>query len=254
MQYEELFGIKYALTNYHEACLLIIKKAKEENKKEGFGVSALAVHGLIEGYKNPGLRTQINNIDLVVADGQPIKWALNYFHNAGLDERVYGPTLMLKVLQQADLNCIPIFLYGSTESTLEKLSAFIKQKYPMAAIAGIQADRFRESTDEEKALDRKKIVESGAKIVFVGRGCPRQEKWVAENKEFLPVVMIAVGAAFDFHAGNVRQAPGWMQDRGLEWLYRLMKEPGRLWKRYLITNSHFVLLFLVNAFKQIFKR
>jgi N-acetylglucosaminyldiphosphoundecaprenol N-acetyl-beta-D-mannosaminyltransferase len=124
----------------------------------------------------------------------------------------------------------------------------------MAAIAGIQADRFRESTDEEKALDRKKIVESGAKIVFVGRGCPRQEKWVAENKEFLPVVMIAVGAAFDFHAGNVRQAPGWMQDRGLEWLYRLMKEPGRLWKRYLITNSHFVLLFLVNAFKQIFKR
>jgi exopolysaccharide biosynthesis WecB/TagA/CpsF family protein len=237
MQYEELFGIKYALTNYHEACLLIIKKAKEENKKEGFGVSALAVHGLIEGYKNPGLRTQINNIDLVVADGQPIKWALNYFHNAGLDERVYGPTLMLKVLQQADLNCIPI-----------------KQKYPMAAIAGIQADRFRESTDEEKALDRKKIVESGAKIVFVGRGCPRQEKWVAENKEFLPVVMIAVGAAFDFHAGNVRQAPGWMQDRGLEWLYRLMKEPGRLWKRYLITNSHFVLLFLVNAFKQIFKR
>lgn len=254
MQYEELFGIKYALTNYHEACLLIIGKAKEENKKEGFCVSALAVHGLIEGYKDPVLRAQINSIDLVVADGQPIKWALNYFHNAGLDERVYGPTLMLKVLQQADLYCIPIFLYGSTASTLEKLSAFISQKYPMARIAGVQADRFRESSDEEKALDRKTIIESGAKIVFVGRGCPRQEKWVAENKELLPVVMIAVGAAFDFHAGNVSQAPSWMQDKGLEWLYRLMKEPNRLWKRYLITNSIFIWLFLVNAIKQVFKR
>ena len=129
MQYEELFGIKYALTNYHEACLLIIKKAREENKKEGFGVSALAVHGLIEGYKDPVLRRQINKIDLVVADGQPIKWALNYFHKAKLDDRVYGPTLMLKVLQQADLYCLPIFLYGSKESTLQKLSDFIKQKY-----------------------------------------------------------------------------------------------------------------------------
>jgi len=254
MDYRELFGIRYAITNYHEACFLIIKKANEKNKSNGFGVSALAVHGLIEGYKNPTLKKQINSLDLVVADGQPIKWALNYFHNAEMGDRVYGPTLMLKILQQADLHCIPVFLYGSTAQTLKKLSAFIQQKYPNATIAGVQADRFRDSTEEEKELDRKTITESGAKIVFVGRGCPRQEKWVAENKESLPLVMIAVGAAFDFHAGNVKQAPSWMQNNGLEWFYRLMKEPGRLWKRYLNTNSIFIGLFLRKAIKELFKR
>lgn len=254
MEYRELFGINYAITNYHEACLLIIKKANEEHKLKGFGVSALAVHGLIEGYKNPALKRQINSLDMVVADGQPIKWALNYFHKAEMEDRVYGPTLMLKILQQANLHCIPVFLYGSTAATLEKLSAFIQQKYPNATIAGVQADRFRDSTEEEKELDRKTIIESGAKIVLVGRGCPRQEKWVAENKENLPLVMIAVGAAFDFHAGNVKQAPDWMQNNGLEWFYRLMQEPGRLWKRYLITNSIFLGLFLRKAIKELFKR
>ena len=102
-------------------------------------------------------------------------------------------------------------------------------------------------------MDRQKIIASGAQLVFVGRGCPRQERWVAENKNFLPAVMLAVGAAFDFHAGTVKQAPSWIQGMGLEWLFRLSQEPNRLWKRYLITNSYFIYLFMVNALKKSFK-
>lgn len=251
MHYESLFGIRYAITNYEEACQIILNKAMEG---EGYAVTALAVHGLIEGYKNTRLRSQINEIDLVVPDGQPIRWALNYFFNASLKDRVYGPTLMLNVLSAAAQNKMGIFLYGSRPETIEKLSSFISRTYPGIVISGTQADRFRDSTSEEVTQDRETIIKSGAQIVFVGRGCPRQEKWVADNKPFLPAVLIAVGAAFDFHAGNVKQAPGWVQDAALEWLYRLVKEPGRLWKRYLFTNSIFIGLFLLNAVKKGFKR
>ena len=251
MHYESLFGIRYTITEYEEACHIIINKAKEG---QSYAVTALAVHGLIEGYRNQLLMSQINKIDMVVPDGQPIRWALNYFFNASLKDRVYGPTLMLKVLSAAEQNKIGIFLYGSTPETIKKLTSFISRTYPGIVISGTQADRFRDSTLEEVAQDRETIIKSGAQIVFVGRGCPRQEKWVVENKYFLPAVLIAVGAAFDFHAGNVKQAPGWIQDAGLEWLYRLVKEPRRLWKRYLITNSVFIGLFFINAVKKGFKR
>lgn len=250
MHYESLFGIRYAITDYEEASNLIINKAKEG---QSYTVTALAVHGLIEGYKNQQLRSQINEIDLVLPDGQPIRWALNYFFNALLKNRVYGPTLMLKVLSGAEHNKIGVFLYGSKAETIEKLALFISKKYPDIIISGMQSDRFRDATSKEMDEDRENIIKSGAQIVFVGRGCPRQEKWVAENKSFLPAVLIAVGAAFDFHAGNVKQAPGWVQDAGFEWLYRLAKEPGRLWKRYLITNSVFIWLFFINALKKAFK-
>jgi N-acetylglucosaminyldiphosphoundecaprenol N-acetyl-beta-D-mannosaminyltransferase len=120
----------------------------------------------------------------------------------------------------------------------------LKKNFPSLLIAGVQEDRFRESTEEEKKLDRETIIRSGAKIVFVGRGCPRQEKWVADNREHIPAVLVAVGAAFDFHAGTVKQAPRWMQDNGMEWLFRLLQEPRRLWRRYVVTNSQFILVFL----------
>ena len=161
---------------------------------------------------------------------------------------------MLHVLEASQTTGVKIFLYGSTENTIMKLRSFIQKKYPDTNVVGIQADRFRESTKEEIELDRKTIINSGANIVFVGRGCPRQERWVAENKDYLPAVLIAVGAAFDFHAGNVEQAPSWMQRNGLEWLYRFTKEPKRLWRRYLLTNSMFLGLFLVYAFKKVFSR
>ena len=119
-----------------------------------------------------------------------------------------------------------VYLYGSTPETLEKFVAFININYPGVNIAGIHPDRFREATPEEDPADIEKINESGAHIVLVGRGCPRQEKWVAHHLGKINAVMMAVGAAFDFHAGNISQAPAWMQQAGMEWFYRLIQEPG----------------------------
>ncbi|MFN5375148.1 MAG: WecB/TagA/CpsF family glycosyltransferase, partial [Chitinophagaceae bacterium] len=153
---------------------------------------------------------------------------------------------------QAELRKIPVYFYGSKQSTLDLLRENLLEQFPSLQIVGMQADRFRESTDEEKADDRNLISTSGAKLVFVGRGCPRQEKWVSENKEHIPAVLIAVGAAFDFHAGTVKQAPAWIQNIGLEWLFRLFQEPKRLWKRYFTTNSLFLYLFFKDSLKKLF--
>ena len=252
----DLFGIQYSVVDYDSAVNQITSWVHGLNKNpidvSGYGVTALAVHGLIEGYKNNELRSQLNSIDLVVPDGQPIMWAMNWFHSTGLKDRVYGPTLTLKVLSAAAEQEIPVFFYGSKQSTLDQLKSNLLTQFPSLQIVGMQADRFRESTEEEKKIDRNTIKESGAKLVFVGRGCPRQEKWVAENKPHLPAVLLAVGAAFDFHAGTVKQAPEWMQDIGLEWLYRLNQEPKRLFKRYLTTNSLFLYLFFKATLKKVF--
>jgi exopolysaccharide biosynthesis WecB/TagA/CpsF family protein len=253
----DLFGINYAVVDYSSAVNQILTWVEEIEQtpavRQGFGVTALAVHGLIEGYRNADLQQQINSIDLIVPDGQPVRWAMNWFHKTELKDRVYGPTLTLQLIKTAAEKNIPIYFYGSHQLTLNKLSKNLEEKFPNLNIVGMQADRFRESTEEEKELDRQKINASGAQLVFVGRGCPRQERWVAENKNHLPAVLLAVGAAFDFHAGTVKQAPSWMQNMGLEWLYRLSQEPNRLWKRYLITNSYFIYLFLVKGLKKSFK-
>ena len=252
----DLFGINYTVADYSSAVDQILFYLDMMNHpkatKSGYGVTALAVHGLIEGYNNPELKKQINSIDMVVPDGQPVRWAMNWFHNSGLKDRVYGPTLTLNILYQAELRKIPVYFYGSKQSTLDLLRSSLLKQFPALQIVGMQADRFRDSTEEEKAYDRNLITNSGAKFVFVGRGCPRQEKWVAENKEHIPAVLIAVGAAFDFHAGTVKQAPAWIQNIGLEWLFRLLQEPKRLWKRYFMTNSLFLFLFFKASLKKVF--
>jgi exopolysaccharide biosynthesis WecB/TagA/CpsF family protein len=190
----------------------------------------------------------VHKIHMNVPDGQPVRWALNSFYNAGLPDRVYGPQLTLKVLEKANQHRLKVFLYGSTRRTLEKFAAFIERSYPGVILCGQHIDRFREATPEEDEQDIEKINNSGAHIVLVGRGCPRQELWVANHIGKIDAVMMAVGAAFDFHAGLLPQAPNWMQDRGLEWLFRLIQEPRRLWKRYLTTNSYFIYLFIKHKF------
>jgi N-acetylglucosaminyldiphosphoundecaprenol N-acetyl-beta-D-mannosaminyltransferase len=236
-----LFGIIYTATDYSAATKLIIDNA---SKNRSFGVSALAVHGLITAYRAPALKLLVNKIDLVVPDGQPIRWALNSFYRAGLKDRVYGPTLTLKVLKAANFENLKVYLYGSTAETCKRFSRFININFPNVKIVGVHVDRFREASEQEDISDVAKINATGAHIVLVGRGCPRQEVWVAEHLGKVNAAMMAVGAAFDFHAGTVKQAPRWMQDSGLEWLFRLIQEPERLWKRYLLTNTIFILLFL----------
>ena len=239
MKKVNVFGISYSVTDYAQAADEIVQHAEA---RHSFGVSALAVHGLIEGYKNPLLKEKIEKIDLVVPDGQPVKWAMNFFYNTRLAERVYGPTLTLKVLECANAKKLNVFLYGSKEDTLNRLSDFIHRTFPDVQIVGIHPDRFRDATPEEDAEDIAKINQSQAHIVLVGRGCPRQEIWVSDHLGKVNAAMMAVGAAFDFHANVTRQAPPWMQKRGLEWLFRLCSEPRRLWKRYLTTNTIFIYL------------
>ena len=239
---KQLFSVNYSITNYIEASEIIIEKAISH---KSFGVTALAVHGLIESVKSKPLTHLINRLDMVVPDGQPVRWALNSFYKVKLKDRVAGPILTDFVLSKANYNSLSIYLYGSTSATLEKMKEVIRRKYPNITISGTHADRFREATAEEDAQDTKKINESGAHIVLVGRGCPRQEKWVANHLGLINAPMLAIGAAFDFIAGNIVLAPKWIQDIGMEWLYRLVQEPKKLWKRYLTTNTHFIYLFIL---------
>lgn len=241
MKKYSLFGVTYSATNYQQASDLIVDHAI---RNDSFGVSALAVHGLITAYKTPSLKNLINQIDLVVPDGQPIRWAINSFYKANLNDRVYGPTLTLKVLEKANNLSLKIYLYGSTKNTCDRFVKFITTNYPGVQIVGVHVDRFRDATNSEDQDDVNKINFSGANIILVGRGCPRQEIWVATHLGKVNGAMLAVGAAFDFYAGTVKQAPKWMQASGMEWLFRLIQEPRRLWRRYLFTNSTFIFLFL----------
>lgn len=245
----KLFLPDYANVDYESASDIIIENAEQ---RKSFGVSALAVHGLMESVNNIELGRVINKIDLIVPDGQPVRWALNSFYKLGMKDRVYGPELTLRVLKKANSNSLSVYLYGSTESTLDKLQAFITREFPQIQICGIHVDRFREATPQEDLEDIKKINASGANIVLVGRGCPRQEFWVANHKDKVNAAMMAVGAAFDFHAGTLKQAPKWMQANGLEWFFRLLMEPKRLARRYFITNSQFTLTFL--RFKLLYRK
>jgi N-acetylglucosaminyldiphosphoundecaprenol N-acetyl-beta-D-mannosaminyltransferase len=236
-----VFGINYSATDYKEATGIIIEKAKN---RESFTVSALAVHGLISAFKDPILEEKVNKINLVVPDGQPVKWALNRFYNLELTDRIYGPFLTLNVLKKANIEGLSIFLYGSTKETLDSLEEFVIKNFPKVRIAGIHQDRFRDATEDEDRADIEKINSSGANIVLVGRGCPRQEIWVSDHLGLVNAPMLAVGAAFDFFAGTKPMAPDWMQKKGLEWLFRLMSEPRRLFGRYFETNGHFLKLYL----------
>ncbi len=239
----KLFWPDYADVDYESASEIIIEKARSNSS---FGVSALAVHGLITSLNDPVLKELINRIDLIVPDGQPVRWALNSFYKLDMKERVYGPELTLHVLRKANEVGLAVFLYGSNQQTSDLFKAFIVREFPRIRLVGQHIDRFREATQEEDILDIGRINQSGANIVLVGRGCPRQEIWVANHLSKIDAVMMAVGAAFDFHAGTLSQAPEWMQKRGLEWLFRLAKEPRRLWRRYLVTNSQFLLKFFKN--------
>jgi N-acetylglucosaminyldiphosphoundecaprenol N-acetyl-beta-D-mannosaminyltransferase len=163
--------------------------------------------------------------------------------------RVYGPDLMLAWCKRAAQGGIPIYLYGSTEETLQKLSETLQRQFPGLPIAGTHAPPFRALSPQEEAADVDRIHQSGARVVLVGLGCPKQEQWMHRQLGHFPGVMIGVGAAFNFFSGEVSQAPRWMMALGLEWLYRFSQEPRRLWRRYLLNNPLFVLIFAMQLLR-----
>jgi exopolysaccharide biosynthesis WecB/TagA/CpsF family protein len=207
-----------------------------------FAVSALAVHGVMEAVLDPAHRYRLNHMELIVADGQPVRWALNHLHSTGLRQRVYGPNLTLSVIARAEQEGLPVYFYGSTKNVLDLLCANLQRRFPNLRIAGATPSTFGRISPDAADRIGEQIRQSGAQIVFVGLGCPRQEVWAYEFRERLNVPILAVGAAFPFLAGTLRQAPQWMQDRGLEWLFRLCTEPRRLWRRYLLLSPAYLLL------------
>ena len=198
------------------------------------------VHSVVTVRSDPEFAAAIERADLAAPDGMPVAWRLRRSGYAN-QQRIDGPGLMLRSCERAAADGTPIFLLGSTSATLERLRARLAERYPRLKIAGTASPPYSPALAQarEPAL-LERIRGSGAGIVFVSLGCPKQEKWMASNVEKLNLVMMGVGAAFDFHAGVVERAPVWMQDCGLEWLHRLARDPRRLWRRYLTTNSRFV--------------
>jgi N-acetylglucosaminyldiphosphoundecaprenol N-acetyl-beta-D-mannosaminyltransferase len=205
-------------------------------------VCVTPVHALMDLRKEPNLRRIAYNSALTTPDGMPIVWLLKAVGHKHVS-RVYGPDLMLAVCQHGLSRNYRHFLYGSTPETLVMLSQRLQQKFPNIQITGSFAPPFRSLTNDEDQDVIHRINQSAADIVWVGIGSPKQERWMAEHiYKTNAKVMLGVGAAFDFHAGTKQQAPRWMQRSGLEWFFRLLSEPGRLWKRYLISNTMFIFL------------
>ena len=207
-------------------------------------VCVTGVHGVMESQADPGLRDIHNRSGLTTPDGMPMVWAGRW---AGVEhmDRVYGPDLMLELLQVAAQRGWRSFFYGGAEGTPELLARRLQERFPGLLVAGTHSPPFRPLTDDEDADVVARINGSGADIVWVGLSTPKQERWMADHVERLDApVLLGVGAAFDIHAGTLRQAPRWMQRAGLEWLFRLLAEPRRLWRRYLRNNPLFVLSIL----------
>ncbi len=236
---KNILGVQVDAVDYEAAIQRIVDAAAS---REPLAVTATAVHGLMEGATDPEHQYRLNHLELVVPDGQPVRWALNKFHDAGLTDRVYGPNLMLKTCAAAEQHDIPIYLFGGTIELLERLSGKLTAQFPGLRIARLRPSKFRTTDEAEKQELIDDIVASGAGITMVGLGCPRQEIWAYEFKDHINMPVLAVGAAFNFHAGELDQAPPMLQKYGLEWAYRLAKEPKRLWRRYLLLNPYYLLL------------
>jgi N-acetylglucosaminyldiphosphoundecaprenol N-acetyl-beta-D-mannosaminyltransferase len=237
-------GVMVDAIDYEAVVERIIGAAHE---RRSMSVSALAVHGVMTGVLDPAHRYRLNHLDLVVPDGQPVRWALNGLYKTRLTDRVYGPTLTLKLCETAAAESLPVYFYGSQPNVLYELSRNLCERFPNLKIAGSQPSRFRPLSASEKLEVAQSIVDSGAQLTFVGLGCPRQEVWAYEYRDLLPMPIIAVGAAFDFHAQTLPQAPEHLQRAGLEWFYRLAREPRRLWRRYLLLNPYFSWLIFLQA-------
>lgn len=232
-----ILGINIHAIDYEYAVNKIVTAAE---KKAPYAVSALAVHGVMTGFLDPIHARRLNGMDLVVPDGQPVRWALWWLHKQPLPDRVYGPNLTLRVAQAFAEKGLSIYLYGSKLEVLIRFAERLQQRFPQLQIVGMEPSKFRRLDREERKELVARIRASGASAVFLGLGCPRQEVWAYEYRQLLGIPILAVGAAFDFHAGTLPQAPQKMQDLGLEWLFRLLQEPNRLWRRYVILNPMYL--------------
>lgn len=235
-------------TSYIAATNRVIKWARE-------GRSAMVclgnVHMVMTAYDDPMFAKVVGDADLVTHDGMPLVWALRLLGHPGI-ERVYGPHLMLFVCQAAMRKKIPIGLYGGRPDVLEDLGTRLRERFPGIEIVFQVSPPFRTPTKEEDDRNLKLLRDSGARILFVGTGCPKQENWIHRNRRRFSGPMLGVGQAFDIHSGHTRMAPRWIQNLGMEWGYRLCTEPRRLWRRYLKNNPRYLALVAIQLFERSF--
>ena len=216
------------------------------------------VHSVVTASQDAAFGRVVQEADMATPDGAPVAWMLRRLGHAG-QQRINGPDLMWRYCEarqgmdsrlrgnDGTANGSGIFLYGSSEQTLATLKAKLSAAFPALNIAGAISPPFRALTSDEDDVIVAQINASNAGVVFVSLGCPKQELWMEAHRGRIHAVMIGVGAAFDYHAGTIQRAPKWMQDCGLEWLHRLASEPRRLWRRYLVTNT----LFVIGAARQL---
>ena len=239
-----VLGVLVDAVDYEAAVHRIIDAALA---RRTLAVSALAVHGVMTGRRDPVQRQLLNQFDIVAPDGQPVRWGLNLLYRTRLREAVRGTDLTLQVLQAAAENDLPAFFYGSRQDVIDALVFSLRRRFPRLRVAGAEPSKFRKVSLEERQAIVACIRDSGARIVFVGLGCPRQEVFVYELRKELSMPMIAVGAAFDYLSDFLPQPPRAIRRVGLEWLWRLTLEPQRLWSRYLLLNPAYLSLLALQA-------
>ena len=241
-----VLGVEYFIGDLRTATEAVIERARGG----GGGYSCLCgVHGIVTAQHSDAMMRALDGAWLNFPDGAPVAWLMRRFGARGA-RRVAGPDLMPLVIDAGQDVGLRHFLFGSTPDVLERLQARLLERYPRAVIVGTFSPPFRPLTDDENAAIARQIIDSGADVVWAGLGLPKQDQWLERSAElFRPAIGLGVGAAFDFHAGLVPQAPPWMQQAGLEWAYRLTREPRRLWRRYLRYNPRFVGAFALQLTK-----
>jgi N-acetylglucosaminyldiphosphoundecaprenol N-acetyl-beta-D-mannosaminyltransferase len=233
-----VLGMRVDATSYGQAAETILDLAES-------GASSITcvatVHMVMEAHDSESFRKIVNTAELVTSDGMPLVWMLRAL---GLPQaqRVYGPDLTPVVCAEAAARGVPVGFYGASAETIDALVQSLTQRFPQLEVAFAHSPPYRSLSAEEDESVTEAIRDSGARVLFVGIGCPKQELWMAAHRERLDCSMVGVGAAFDFLAGKKAKAPAWLQRAGLEWLFRLSREPGRLWRRYAWHNSRFVAL------------
>ncbi len=232
-----VLGVYVDAINLMNGTLQVMRWIAEQKRTY---VCVTGVHGIMESQRDPDLRRVHNSAGMVTPDGMPLVYISRAAGHPTCD-RVYGPDFMLEICRESVTHAYRHFFFGANSKTLSRLTDRLKEKYPGLQIAGTYAPPFRPLTEFEGADVVARINASSPHVVWVGLSTPKQERWMADFRPYLEApVLIGVGAAFDFHAGTIRQAPAWMQPLCLEWLFRLLMEPRRLWKRYLLNNPVFI--------------
>lgn len=240
LEHRYVIGQRLDVTSYADATARVLRWAEQGESRY---VCAANVHVLMEGWDDAEYRKITNQGDLITPDGVPLVWSLRALGVSNAT-RVYGPDMTLHICADAARRGIKIGLFGGTRDSLADFVSFLKRRFTCIEVVCAISPPFRPLSREEDAAYTEEIRASGAQVLFVGIGCPKQERWMAAHKGKLMLPMLGVGAAFDFHSGRVKQSPVWMQRAGLEWLFRLMMEPKRLWRRYVWHNPRFVFYFI----------